>query len=439
MSERPAEADPSRRAVALAFRKLLPLLLLMHVIAYADRVNITFAETELTRDLAISSTVFGLAAGIFFASYVVLEIPSNLALHRFGARRWMGRIMISWGIVATATAFVWDGTSLVVARILLGVGEAGFFPGVVYLIACWFPERDRARAMSIFMLGIVAASVIGGPLSGATLELDGVLGLEGWQWLFLVQGAPAIAVGFWVLRALPSSPAEARWLAPEEREALQRELAAESEAREARQAFTLRGALSDRRILHCAAVYFTINFASYGTIFWFADIVERVGDVEGIELGLLAGVPMALGSAGLIVIGRRSDRSGDRRRWVMIGMLLGAAGLAGTALLPPEVGVLTLAVCAFGLLGAIPAFWAMPTSLLSGRAAAGGIALINTIGVTGGLFGPIVVGVAKDAGSLETGLGVLAAVLVGGAALASRLPFLAPSPVTNVQPARSLG
>jgi ACS family tartrate transporter-like MFS transporter len=428
VSERLAEeSDPGRRAVALAFRRLMPVLVLMHVIAYADRVNITFAETELTRDLAISSTVFGLAAGIFFASYVVLEIPSNLMLHRFGARVWMGRIMISWGIVAAATAFVWDGASLVVARILLGVGEAGFFPGVVYLISCWFPERDRARAMGIFLLGIVGASVIGGPLSGATLELDGVLGLEGWQWLFLVQGLPAIAVGLWVLRTLPGSPAEASWLASDERDALERELAAESAAREARNAFTLKAALSDRRILHCAAVYFTINFASYGTIFWFADIVERIGDIDGIELGLLAGIPMALGSAGLIVIGRRSDESGDRRRWVVIGMLLGATGLASTALLPAEASVLTLAVCAFGLLGAIPAFWAMPTSLLSGRAAAGGIALINTIGVTGGLFGPIVVGAAKDAGSLEAGLGALAAVLLAGAALAARLPFAAPA------------
>ena len=418
----------SERAVALAFRRLLPILVLMHVIAYADRVNITFAETELTRDLAISSTVFGLAAGIFFASYVALEIPSNLALHRFGARRWMGRIMISWGIIAAATAFVWDGVSLVIARILLGVGEAGFFPGVVYLIACWFPERDRARAMGIFLLGIVIASVIGGPLSGATLELDGVLGLDGWQWLFLLQGLPAIAVGFWVLRVLPSSPAEASWLSPEERDGLERELAAEAAAREAREAFTLRQAMGDRRILHCAVVYFMINFASYGTIFWFADIVERVGELSGIELGLLAGIPMALGSAGLIVIGRRSDRSGDRRRWVVIGMLLGAAGLAGTALLPAELGPLTLAVCAFGLLGAIPAFWAMPTSLLSGRAAAGGIALINTIGVTGGLFGPIVVGAAKDAGSLEAGLAALAVVLMVGAGLASRLPFAAAAP-----------
>ena len=397
----------------------------MHVIAYADRVNITFAETEITNDLAISATVFGLAAGIFFLSYVALEIPSNLVLHRVGARLWMGRIMISWGIVATLTAFVWDGVSLVVARILLGVGEAGFFPGVIYLLACWFPERDRGRAMSVFMLGIVIAALVGGPLSGGLLELDGVLGLEGWQWLFIGQGLPAVAVGFWVLRALPGSPAEADWLPDSERSALQAELAAESARREARQRFTLREALTDRRILKCATVYFTINFASYGTIFWIADILERVGDVEGIELGLLAAVPMALGSTGLIVIGRMSDRSGDRRRWVVIGMLLGALGLAGTAALPAEAGILTLGVCAFGLLGAIPAFWAMPTSLLSGRALAGGVALVNTIGVSGGIFGPVAVGAAKDAGSLEVGLGVLACVLLVGAALAARLPFAA--------------
>ena len=423
------ERDPVRRAVALAFRRLLPLLVLMHVIAYADRVNITFAETEISNDLALSATVYGLAAGIFFASYVALEIPSNLVLHRLGARLWMGRIMISWGIVAAATAFVWDGASLIVARILLGVGEAGFFPGVVYLISCWFPESDRARAMGVFMLGIVIAAVVGGPLSGGLLELDGVLGLDGWQWLFLGQGLPAIAVGGWVLRALPSSPADAPWLADDERYALTRRLASESAARERGSSFTLRGALTDRRILHCAAVYFTINFASYGTIFWIADIIERISaGIEGIELGLLAGLPMALGSAGLIVIGRRSDSSGDRRRWVVIGMLLGALGLAATALLPAEAGPLTLGLCAFGLLGAIPAFWAMPTSLLTGRPAAGGIALINTIGVTGGIFGPVVVGAAKDAGSLEAGLGVLAVVLLGGAAMASRLPFVAREP-----------
>jgi len=415
----------------------MPLLVLMHVIAYADRVNITFAETEITNDLGLSATVFGLAAGIFFLSYVAFAVPSNLALHRVGARRWMCLIMVFWGVVATATAFVWDGVSLVVARILLGIGEAGFFPGVVYLIACWLPERDRGRAMSVFMLGLVIAALLGGPISGGLLELDGVLGLEGWQWLFIGQGLPAVAVGLWLLRVLPSSPSEARWLPDAEREALERELTAETAAREARESFTLREAMTDRRMLACSAVLFTINFASYGAIFWIADILERIGDdVEGITLGLLAAIPMALGSIGLIVIGRRSDRSGDPRRWAVIGMLLGAVGLASTALLPAEAGVFTLGVCAFGLLGSIPAFWAMPTSLLSGRVAAGAIALISAIGVTGGVFGPVVVGAAKDAGSLEAGLGALAAVLIAGAALAARLPFparpatLEPSPAT---------
>jgi ACS family tartrate transporter-like MFS transporter len=409
------------------------VLVLMHVIAYADRVNITFAETEIRVDLALSATVFGLAAGAFFIGYVLLEVPSNLVLHRVGARKWMARIMVSWGVVATATALVWDGTSLVIARILLGVGEAGFFPGAVFLIACWFPERERARAMGVFMLGIVIASIVGGPMSGGLLELDGVLGLEGWQWLFIGQGAPAVAVGFWLLRALPGRPEEAKWLTAEESGALSRRLADEAATREARERFTLRGALTDSRVLTLAATYFCLNFASYGAIFWVADIIERIGDVDGIELGLLAAVPLTLGSAGLIVLGRGSDRSGDRRRYVVTGMLLGAAGLAGTAILHPVAGLVTLGVCAFGLLGAVPAFWAMPTALLAGRPAAGAIALINSIGVTGGLFGPVVVGAMKDAGSLENGLLALAGGLVVGSVLATRVriaPAAVPVPAS---------
>ena len=340
---------------------------------------------------------------------MVLEIPSNLVLHRVGARRWMGRIMISWGIVAAATAFVWDGASLVVARILLGVGEAGFFPGVVYLISCWFPERDRARAMGIFMLGIVIASVIGGPLSGGHLELDGVLGPRGLAVAVPRPGAArdrASASGCCARcparrpRRAGSRPRSARrWRASWPTESAARER--ESSVHPAR-------ALTDRRILRCAAVYFTINFASYGTIFWFADIIERIGDIEGIELGLLAGHPdgARLG---------RADRDrpplGPQRRPPPLGGDRDAArrrsGWPPRRSCRPRRASLTLAVCAFGLLGAIPAFWAMPTSLLTGRAAAGGIALINTIGVTGGLFGPVVVGAAKDAGSLEAGLGVL--------------------------------
>jgi MFS family permease len=416
-----------RRAVAAAFRKLLPLLVLMNVIAWIDRVNITFAETELERDLGLSATVFGLAAGIFFLGYVVLEVPSNLVLHRVGARKWMARIMISWGIVATATAFAWSGGSLIGFRILLGIGEAGFFPGAVYLIACWFPEADRARAMGVFLLGLVIAALLGGPVSGGLLELDGVAGLEGWQWLFLAEGLPAIAVGFYVLRALPSSPAEAAWLEPDEREALESRLSSELTAREARERFELRDALTDGRVLRLAAVYFTINMTSYGVIFWLADLVERIGGLEGIELGLVAAIPFALGASGLVFIGRRSDRTGERRRWVVIGMLLGVCGLVGIALLHPIAAVGASAVGTFGLLGAVPAFWGMPSSLLSGRAAAGGIALINAIGVTGGLFGPVIVGALKDAtGSLNPGLLVLAGVLLVGTGLAARLRIEAP-------------
>ena len=283
--------------------------------------------------------------------------------------------------------------------------------------------------MGVFMLGIVIAAVVGGPVSGGLLELDGVLGLEGWQWLFLGQGLPAIAVGFWVLRALPSFPAEAAWLADDEREALTKQLATESAARERESSFTLRDALTDRRILRCALVYFTINFASYGTIFWIADIIERISpDIEGIELGLLAGLPMALGSAGLIVIGRRSDRSGDRRRWVVRGMLLGALGLGATALLPPEAAPadarrlrLRPARGRSRLLG--------HAHLAAHRPARGGRHRLDQhdrrnrrhlrAGDGRGSQGRRLAG---------GGLGVLTLVLICGAALASRLPFVAREP-----------
>ena len=322
---------------------------------------------------------------------------------------------------------MWDGASLVVARILLGVGEAGFFPGVVYLIACWFPERDRGRAMSVFMLGIVIASVIGGPLSGGLLELDGVLGLEGWQWLFIGQGLPADR-----RRVLGAArPAElarggglaARGGARGARAGAGRRV---GRARGAPRLHAARARSPTGASCSCAAVYFTINFASYGTIFWAADIIERVGDVEGIELGLLVGIPMALGSTGLIVIGRRSDRSGDRRRWVVIGMLLGAVGLAGTALLPAEAGVVTLGGLRVRAAGRDPgvlgdadvaahraARWRAASRSSTRSASAAASSARSSVGA------------AKDAGSLEAGLGVLACVLLVGAVLAARLPFAA--------------
>lgn len=422
MSAPGAAAGGIDAAVALALRRLLPLLVAMHVIAYLDRLNITFAESQLTDDLALSASMFGLAAGIFFLPYVLLEIPSNLALHRVGARVWMARIMISWGIAAMAAALAWDATSLLGARMLLGAAEAGFFPGIVYFIACWFPEADRAKAMGIFMLGIPIAVLVGGPLSGGLLELDGILGLEGWQWLFLVEGIPAVALGLYLYRGLPDRPSDADWLEPGDARLLEEHVAAERAATVGREELDLRAALTDRRVWRLASIYLCLNCAGYGVIFWMADLIERIGDLSDIQVGLIAAIPFAFGTFGLLYLARWSDRSGDRRRVLALGMGLGVLGLLGGAALPPVVAMGAFALGTFGLLGSIPVFWGIPASLLTGRAAAGAIALVNSIGVTGGLIGPVIMGVMKDAtGSLDYGLLVLAAVLSAGVALAATL------------------
>jgi sugar phosphate permease len=396
-------------------RRLMPLLVAMYVVSFIDRVNITFAESGLERDLGLSATAFGLAAGIFFVGYVVFEVPSNLLLYRFGARVWLARIMITWGVLSAAGALAWDATSLIVLRFLLGFAEAGFFPGVIYLLTRWFPVHERGRATGVFLSGIAIASILGGPLSGALLELDGIAGLAGWQWMFIAEGLPAVALGFVALRMLPNRPSEASWLDAEAARALENAIEAESAERELS---SLREAVRDSRVLRLGAVYFCLNFASYGVIFWLADIIERIGGLRPISVGLLAAIPFTLGAIGLLVLGRASDAAADKRRPVAIGLLLGAVGVALTALLHPAVAVAAVGLGAFGLLGAIPAFWVLPTALLEGRAAAGGIAMVNSIGQIGGLFGPVLVGVLKDStGSLDAGLYVLTGSLLLGATL----------------------
>ena len=408
------------RAVGLALRRLMPLLVLMHVIAYLDRLNIAFAEDQLSEDLALSATAFGLASGIFFVGYVLFEVPSNLILYRVGTRIWMARIMITWGLLAAATALAWDSTSLVAIRFLLGFAEAGFLPGVVYFLATWFPDESRGKAMAIFMTGIAGAFILGGPLSGGLLELDGVLGLEGWQWLFLMQGLPAVLVGLYVLKALPDRPSDARWLSEEEATWLEQRVEEESFRP---QPLSLRGAVRDRRVQLLAATAVCLNSAAYGTIFWIADIIEEAnGDMSDAAVGGLAAIPFTLGTVGLIVFGRWSDRRTDRRPLVAFGLLLGAVGTLLVSLLAPVPTMIGSILSVFGLLGLVPAFWTLPSALLTGRAAAGGIALINSVGVTGGLIGPVLIGVGKDAtDSLVPGLLVLAVVQVIGAALIMRV------------------
>src|SRR5829696_999878 len=417
-----AEPEPvGERAVRTALRKLLPLIVLMHVIGYVDRLNIAFAKDQLTDDLALSATVFGLASGIFFVGFVIFQVPSNLILHRVGARRWLGTIMIAWGIAAAATSFVWNAESLVTVRLLLGFAEAGFFPGVVFFLATWFPPEARCRAMAGFLSGIAIAIIIGGPLSGGLLELDGVLGLDGWQWLFMAQGLPAILVGLYVLKALPERPSEASWLPAEDARWLeQRQVEEEDEADLA----DMRSAIRDRRVRYLIGCYFCLNCASYGLLFWLPDIIKRVGDLSDFEVGLVSTLPFLAGVAGLVILGRRADHEGDHRKLLMFGLILGAIGTLGIALAPPLAGLPFGAIGTFGVLGVIPVFWAVPTAILKDRAAAGGIALINCIGVSGGLFGPVIVGAMKDAtGSLDGGLAILA----GFQALAALLAAITPT------------
>jgi MFS family permease len=409
------------RAVATALRKLLPLIVLMHVIAWIDRLNISFAHDQLETDLALSSTAFGLASGIFFVGFVIFQVPSNLILHRLGARRWLGIIMIAWGTVACATAFVWNAESLVTLRLLLGFAEAGFFPGVVLFLSTWFPPEARGRAMAAFLGGIAIAFIVGAPMAGALLELDGVLGFDGWQWLFVVQGAPAVIVGAYVLRKLPDKPSTAHWLPADEAQWLERRVV---EAREEADLADMRAAIRDKRVRYLTGTFFCLNLASYGIIFWLPDIIERVGDLSDFQTGLLTMIPFAGGVLGLIVLGRRADREGDHRRLLTFGLALGSAGTIGIALAPPLAGIPLGAILTFGVLGVIPVFWSVPTAILRDRAAAGGIAMINSIGVSGGLFGPVIVGAIEDAtGSLDGGLLVLG----GSLALAALLATLTPA------------
>ena len=409
------------RAVRTALRKLLPLIVLMHVIGYVDRLNIAFAKDQLSDDLALSATAFGLASGIFFLGFVVFQVPSNLILHRVGARRWLGTIMVAWGIAAVLTAFVWNAASLVGVRLLLGFAEAGFFPGVVFFLATWFPPEARGRAMAGFLSGIAIAIIIGGPLSGGLLELDGVFGFEGWQWLFVVQGLPAVIVGLYVLRALPERPGEASWLPAEDARWLERRQVEEEEEADLAD---MRSAVRDRRVRYLTGCYFCLNCASYGLLFWLPDIIETVGDLSDIQVGLISVIPFLAGVGGLIVLGRRADREGDHRKLLMLGLILGAIGTLGIVLTPPYVGLVFGCIGTFGVLGVIPVFWSVPTAILKDRAAAGGIALINCIGVSGGLFGPVIVGAMDDAtGSLDGGLAILA----GFQALAAFLAAVTPT------------
>lgn len=410
---------PRHTAIRTLRRRLIPFLFLLYVVAYLDRVNIGFAGIDMNRDLGFSATVFGLGSGIFFLSYTLLEVPSNLLLARVGARRWISRIMLTWGLVSIAMAAVGSASTFYLLRFLLGAAEAGFFPGIVYYLTQWFPRRERAHAVALFMTGTAIAGVIGGPISSGLLLLDGVWGLRGWQWLFVVEGIPAIVLAPIVWRRLDERPTDAQWLTDAERTWLTRTL--DEEARDAVGVqHDVRGALRSARLWWLALVYFCLVLAFYGIGFWLPQIVQSLGRYPSWAVALIAAVPYVVAAVGMVVIGAHSDRTGERRWHVALPALLGALGFAAAALAPPGVTVAlaALSLAALGIWGALGPFWALPTAFLRGPAAAGGVALVNAVGNIGGFVGPTVVGYARDStGSFAAGLWVLAAGLVAGAVL----------------------
>lgn len=402
--------------------RLLPLLTLAFIFNYIDRTSVGFAALTMNKDLGLTASQFGWGAGILFAGYCLFEIPSNLALYRYGARRWLARIMITWGIAASATALVQGPTSFYVLRFLLGIAEAGFFPGVTFLLACWFPAQYRTRVLAFFMLGVPLSSVIGGPMSGYLLQLNGLMGLTGWQWMYLVEGVPAVLIGFVVLAYLRDHPKDADWLTQEERDELIVMLEEEPRHKPKKALFA---ALKDPRVLLLAAIQFGFVLGSYGVGIWLPMILKGHG-FSTVTVGYLSTIPYITAVVGMVIWARIVDRSGKKILNLLCACLLGAAGLAISTLskgLVAELLGISLAVVAVSSARAI--FWTIPTRFLTGVAAAGGLAFINSIGTFGGFVGPSMVGMLKDfTGSFSAGIWAMAAILALSAALTASLWLL---------------
>jgi D-galactonate transporter len=417
-----------RRVVRRAARRLLPLLVLLYLVNYLDRVNVGFAALTMNADLGLSSAAYGLGAGLFFIGYFFFEVPSNVVLHKVGARLWIARIMITWGLVASATAFVQGEVSFYVVRVLLGIAEAGFFPGVLLYLTYWFPRAERARIVAVTFLAVPLASVIGSPLSTVLIQHgDGLLGFDaGWRFMFFVEGLPALVLGVAVLFLLPSRPSSARWLTPAEATALEEHLAAE-DAREVGSEVPTRQALTDPRVLALSVVYFGIVFGLYVLAFFLPQVIAGFQEQFGttfslLQVGLVTAVPYAFAAVAMVLWARHSDRAGERAGHVAVAAFIGAVAIAAALYMDSPLAVMAcITVCAIGVYAAIPVFWQLPTRLLTGVGAAAGIALINSFGNLAGFAAPYLTGWLEDlTGSFRTGLWVVAVVMVVAGLVAQR-------------------
>lgn len=391
--------------------RLLPFLFLLFVVAYLDRVNISFAKLQMNNDLGFSDTVYGLGAGIFFLGYFFFEVPSNLILHRVGAKIWLARIIILWGFISIATLWVNSVVSFYSLRFLLGIGEAGFFPGVIYYLTLWYPNTRRTQTISLFLLAIPVTGILGSVLSGWIMAVfNNWHDLHGWQWLFILEGIPAVLLGFLSFVVLSDSPAKAHWLNDSEKAMLQANLAVDTTS-ENQQHVNLKEILAFKRLWHLAIIYFLLVTGLYGISFWLPQIIRDFGSRSLISIGLLSAIPYAVAIVGMVLISIHSDKTQERRWHLIACAACTCLGFILTVCFEDSLGLslAALSLSTMSVLSSVAIFWSFPTALLSGRLAAGGIALINSIGGLGGYAGPALLGWLRDVTQqMESGLLLLA-------------------------------
>ncbi|MBN8973777.1 MAG: MFS transporter [Rhizobiales bacterium] len=402
-------SDLERSTIRAISWRIIPFLIVAYFFSYLDRVNLGFAALTMNAELKFSPLIFSWGAGIFFIGYFLFEVPSNLALEKFGASRWIARIMVTWGIISAAMAWVSGPWSFYILRFLLGVAEAGFFPGIILYLTYWYPAEYRARFLAAFAIAVPVSTVIGAPISGLLLGLDGVMGFKGWQWLFIIEGIPSILLGVVSWFYLTDKPGKAMWLTADQKTWLASRLDSEATAKKAAQHMSLGQALSSPRVLILSLVYFGFVGALYGMQFWLPQIVKAFG-FSNAQTGFVTAVPYLFGSVAMILWARHSDHTRERVWHVALALLLTAVALGASSFTSdPTLTLVALTFAAIGTFCTFGVFWTLPTAWLTGTAAAGGIALINSIGNLAGFGGPYLIGWVKETtGSTETGLLVLA-------------------------------
>ena len=401
-------------------RRLLPFLLLMYVLAFLDRANVGFAKKAFQIDTGIGDAAFAFGASIFFIGYALLEVPSNLIMHRVGARIWMCRIMVTWGIISAGMAFAHTEQMFYVLRFLLGAAEAGFFPGVILYLTYWFPAKYRGKATGLFYFGAPLAFILGSPLSGILLEMDGLAGYKGWQWMFLIEGILASVVGVWAYFYLDNRPSDAKWMSPEEKASLQAAIDSEESLKHSHGPKDTLSALGNGKVLYLCLIYFLIQMSVYGVVFYLpSQVASLLGVKVGLKVGLVTAIPWVCALIAAYYIPRFSDRTGERRLTAAATLAVGGLGIAASVTASsPLLALISLCFAAAGFIAVQPLFWTFPTNYLAGVAAAGGIALINSLGNVGGFVAPNVKTWAeKTFESTSAGLYLLAATTLLGAVL----------------------